>query len=144
MLTTNQKGAIAETAIAHEAVRLGIGVSRPILDLRYDFIFDIGKRLLRVQCKWASRDGDVIIARLYGARRCRAGLLRSFYDSGEIDAFAIYCADVDCCYFFEIGEAGDRSQLLLRLGPSRNNQRAGVNWAKDFEFAAKLIPVLGP
>jgi hypothetical protein len=30
MLTTNQKGAIAETAIAHEAVKLGIGVYRPL------------------------------------------------------------------------------------------------------------------
>jgi hypothetical protein len=26
VLTTNQKGAIAETAIAHEAIKLGIGV----------------------------------------------------------------------------------------------------------------------
>jgi hypothetical protein len=28
MLTTNQKGAAAETAIAHEAIKLGIGVYR--------------------------------------------------------------------------------------------------------------------
>jgi hypothetical protein len=32
MLTTNQKGAIAETAIAPAAVRLGIGIWRPLVD----------------------------------------------------------------------------------------------------------------
>jgi hypothetical protein len=32
VLTTNQKGAIAETAIAAAAVRLGIGVWRPLVD----------------------------------------------------------------------------------------------------------------
>jgi len=51
MLTTNQKGAVAETAIAHEAIKLGIGVYRPLCDERYDLIFDLGPTLVRVQCK---------------------------------------------------------------------------------------------
>ena len=32
MMSTNQKGAIAETAIAAEATELGIGVYRPIAE----------------------------------------------------------------------------------------------------------------
>jgi hypothetical protein len=36
MLTTAQKGAIAETAIAWTALELGIGVLKPIGDQRYD------------------------------------------------------------------------------------------------------------
>ena len=32
MVTTNQKGTIAETAIIHEAVKLEIGVLKPIND----------------------------------------------------------------------------------------------------------------
>jgi len=51
MLTTNQKGFIAESAIALEAARLGIAVYRPFTDERYDFIVDMRSRLLRVQCK---------------------------------------------------------------------------------------------
>src|SRR3954470_17527611 len=51
MLTTNQKGAVAETAIAHEAIKLGIGVYRPVADERADLILDLRPRLLRVQCK---------------------------------------------------------------------------------------------
>jgi PD-(D/E)XK nuclease superfamily protein len=58
VLTTNQEGAIAETAIVHAAVKLGIGLFKLISDgERYDLIFDVGSRLLRVQCKWATRMG---------------------------------------------------------------------------------------
>jgi hypothetical protein len=40
MMTTDQKGAIAETAIAHEATKLGIEVYRPIAEGgRFDMIF---------------------------------------------------------------------------------------------------------
>lgn len=125
-------------AIAHEAVRLGIGVSKPLSDLRYDLIFDTGVELLRVQCKWASRHDDVIVIRLYGARRARAGLVRSVYRADEVDAFAVFCAELDSCYFVPIAELNGRYQLQLRLDATRNNQRSGVNWAKDYEFAAKL------
>jgi PD-(D/E)XK endonuclease len=73
MLTTNQKGAVAEAAVALEAVRLGIGVYRPLGDERYDLILDVRPRLIRVQCKWACRHDDVIVVRLYSARRAREG-----------------------------------------------------------------------
>jgi hypothetical protein len=52
MLTTDQKGAIAEQAIALAAMELGIGVFRPLAPERYDLIFDLDGRLLRIQCKW--------------------------------------------------------------------------------------------
>ena len=51
-------------AIAREAIRLGIGVLRPLADMRYDLVLDTGTRLLRVQCKWANRQGDVIVGRV--------------------------------------------------------------------------------
>ena len=60
VLTTDQKGAIAEQAIAFEAMRLGLGVFVPLGDERYDLILDLRPHLLRVQCKWAVRTGDVV------------------------------------------------------------------------------------
>jgi hypothetical protein len=50
MLTTDQKGAIAEAAIALAAIELGVGVARPLAPQRYDFVFDIEQALLRIQC----------------------------------------------------------------------------------------------
>jgi hypothetical protein len=42
VLSTDQKGAIAETAIIHEATKLGVSVAKPILPVPYDLIFDLG------------------------------------------------------------------------------------------------------
>ena len=138
-MTTDQKGSIAETAIAHAALELGIGVFRAISDgERYDLIFDVGGRLVRVQCKWAPRHGDVVVVRCYSARRNRNGLLRRPYSPANFDAFAAYCADLRTCYFLPFEFVATRVQLQLRVGPSRNNQAMGINWAKDFEFAATL------
>src|SRR5262245_24036653 len=88
MLTTDQKGAIAESAIAAAAIKLGIGVSRPVSPLRYDLVFDTGRRLLRVQCKWAVRKGDVVVVRCYTSRRTATGLDRRPYAAGEVDLLA--------------------------------------------------------
>lgn len=103
-LTTNQKGAIAETKIAARATELGIEVYRPVCEGgRFDMIFLVGDRLVRVQCKWAPRQGDVIFVRCYSCRRAREGMRRRSYTPHEIDAFAAYCPDIDRCYFLPIG-----------------------------------------
>jgi hypothetical protein len=47
MLTTDQKGAIAELAIARAAAELGIGVWGAYTVERYDLIFDLCPELRR-------------------------------------------------------------------------------------------------
>jgi hypothetical protein len=56
----------------------------------------------------------------------------------QIDAFAAYCADAERCPVLPLTSFGGRGAIQLRLAPTRNNQAAGVNWAKVFEFVAKL------
>jgi hypothetical protein len=139
VLTTDQKGAIAELAIAQAAIELDVEVYRPMAEGgRYDLIFDVRGRLFRVQCKWASRCNDVVVVRTYRSRRNRDGLLNRRYTAQEIDAFAAYCAELNRCYFLPIERFPYRRQVQLRLGPTRNNQRLLVNWASDFEFGATL------
>ncbi len=143
MLTTDQKGAIAESSIAAAAIRLGIGVYKPLFEGgRYDLIFDAGS-LVRVQCKWAVRQGDVVLIRCYSCRRTRDGLARRLYSAEDIDAFAAYCADLDQCYFLPFNQFEGRSQILLRLAPTGNNQRRGINWAREFEFGRLDWTALG-
>ena len=138
MLTTNQKGFIAESAIAFEAAKLGIGVYRPFTDERYDFIFDVRSRLLRVQCKWASTRGDVVVVPLYSSRRTAQGLRRMCYSPEQVDAFAAYSPETERCYFAEMSEIGNLQVLYLRLRPTKNNQAVGIRWAKDYELAATI------
>ena len=135
MLSTDQKGAIAESAIAHAAIRLGLSVSKPLTDGdRYDLILDLDPGLVRVQCKWATLIGDVVAVRCYSCRRTREGLTKKGYSACEIDAVAAYCIDLDRCFYFPIDWLNGRTTLQLRLRPTRNNQHLGINWADDFAF----------
>jgi hypothetical protein len=139
VLTTDQKGAVAELAIAAAAADLGIGVWGPYTVERYDLIFDLRPRLVRVQCKWAARHGNVVV-RCYRNRRNRNGLLRQYYTPNDIDAYAAYCPEVGQCYFLPIVDFEGRIAIQLRLEPPKNNQHLRINWAKDYEFAATLGP----
>ena len=89
-MTPNQRGAIAEAAITKAAVEFGVIVSRPLLDAPYDLVFDLGGRLLRVQCKWAVRRGDVAVIRCMRCRRGPEGYIRRAYEDDEIDVIAAY------------------------------------------------------
>ena len=140
VLTTNQKGTIAELAIARAAIELGIGVYGPYGDERCDLIFDLRHDLVRVQCKWAGLHGDTIIVPLFSARRAADGLRRMRYSAAEIDAFAAYCPETEKCYFLEYEP---QSFVSLRVTPTRNNQARGIRWARDYEFAAKLRGLTG-
>jgi PD-(D/E)XK nuclease superfamily protein len=138
LLTTDQKGAVAEAWVAATALEHGIGVWRPLADERVDLILDLRPKLLRVQCKWSKRLDDVIYVRCYRNRRNADGLLRQYYTRDDVDAFAVYCPDVRRAYLIPFEAVPPRGTLLLRLEPTRNNQKAGIRWAADFEFAATL------
>ena len=136
MLSTDQKGAIAETAIMQAALRANLGVYRPAFEGgRYDLIFEASNRLLRVQCKWASHNGDVVVVRSYSCRRAREGMRSRRYTRDEVDGVAAYCAEIDRCYYLPIDFVDGRRRIHLRLGSAKNGQRAAINWASAFEFA---------
>jgi prevent-host-death family protein len=138
VLSTNRKGGIAETAIAAAATKLGVSVLRPIVDHeRYDLAFEIGDRILRVQCKWGrlDEDGAVVQVQLQGSWLSpTAGYVRSSYSEDEIDLLAVYCGDLDRCYLLPSALVAGRRAIYLRLTPPKNGQRACINLASDFEL----------
>ena len=139
MLTPDEKGSIAELAIASAAAQLHIGVCKPLTDgERYDLIFDLRPRLVRVQCKWATRCDDVVIVRCYSARRTASGLLKRFYSPEEIDAIGAYCHELGTCYLVPFELMVGQGSLQLRLAPARNNQRLRIRWAREFELVTTL------
>ena len=137
-LTSSQKGGVAELKIAAEAADLGIDVYRPMIDgARCDLIFDTGPRLLRVQCKWATRSGDVIVIPLRTSRHSPSrGYVVTTYSADEIDGIAAYCRELDRCFFLPIDEFERRTSARLRLAPARNGQLMGVKMADDYPLGA--------
>ena len=144
MLTTDQKGVIAEQAIVFQAVKHGLGVFQPLGDERYDLILDLRPQLLRVQCKWAVRSGDIVFIRTRRCRRGPDGLIHRSYAPGEIDAVAGYCLELDASYLLPLAMSVGRAAVQLRLAPARNNQQQKINWARDYEFGATLSRLRGP
>jgi hypothetical protein len=139
MLTPDQKGSIAESAIVHAAIKLGLGVFKPLSDgERFDLILVAGARLIRTQCKWARKLGDTVGVNCRSARRCHNGYVHRVYTAEEVDGVAAYFLELDRCYFLPPQLFDGRPAVQLRLKPPRNNQRLGINWAKDFEFEARI------
>jgi prevent-host-death family protein len=135
----NHKGNVAEAAIAAAAIKLGVAVVRPLMEhTRYDLIFDIDGQLLRVQCKWASLMGDVIVVRLSGHRYTARGHVRRTYTADEIDAVAAYCEERDQCYLIPAARIAGMRAIQLRVAPPRNGQRAQLNWAADHELSGAV------
>lgn len=116
------------------AAELGIGVSKPTSDERYDLIFDLRPALIRVQCKWVVRNGDVIAVRFYSSRRSRDGFVRDCYAASQVDAVAGYCAELRRTFLLPLNSFTARTTVQLRLSSTANNQALGVNWADDFDF----------
>jgi PD-(D/E)XK nuclease superfamily protein len=139
VLTTDQKGAIArdrDRARGRKARNRGPEAGER--GAPYDLVLDVNDILFRVQVKWAPRIGDVIVLRCYSNCRSRAGNVRRLYSPDEIDAYAAYCPELDKNYFLPMSEFIGQQHIQLRLAPARNNQRRGIVWAKEYEFAARL------
>jgi prevent-host-death family protein len=140
-MDSNRKGAIAEMKIATAAIELGIPVLQPMAEHgRYDLGFELGGRILRVQCKWASLDetGGVMRVGLQGSWLSPHGYVRSAYSEDEIDLVAVYCGDLDRCYLLPSTLIAGRRAIYLRVSPPRNGQRACVNLAESFEFSGAV------
>lgn len=136
----NHKGNLAELAIAKEAARLGLSVFAPLTEHeRYDLVIGIAGRLLRVQCKWGSRNGDVICVRVCSSYHSPTqGYVRTTYDGSQIDVVAVYCGEIDRCYLLPVELIARQGAVHLRLAPAKNNQRAALNWAVDYEFRGAI------
>jgi PD-(D/E)XK endonuclease len=145
VLTTDQKGAIAEAAITCTASKLGFDVYRPVAEGgRYDLILEGNSKLLRVQCKWATLSRGAVVIRCYSCRRGRDGMIVRAYTVDEIDVIAAYCMETNCSYLLSPDVFAARRVVHLRVSPSKNSQRLGINWADDFGLEARLTALLGP
>jgi prevent-host-death family protein len=136
--SSNQKGNVAELAIAAEAARLGIPVLKPLTEHeRYDLVFELGTHLLRVQCKWAQRKGDVVLVPCQGSWHSPGrGYVRTSYSPDEVDVIAAYCEELGACYAIPVRDFPRQTQFHLRLAPTRNGQRACLHFADDYRLGA--------
>lgn len=100
-------------------------------DWRFDLIVLKDGKLLRVQCKYVTSDGDAITI---PCRSCNNWSVKK-YTPDEVDWIVAYDSTTDKCYYVPSSMLGanGRSTLRLRVTPPKNNQAKRVLYAKDFE-----------
>lgn len=75
-----------------------------------------------------------MIVGLAGYRHTTRGPIRSRYAAGEIDAFGVYCGELDACFLIPAEAVEGQHAVQLRISAARNGQRAGLHYAADYEF----------
>jgi prevent-host-death family protein len=138
--TGNYKGAVAEAAIAYEAVRLGVGVFKPLSEhSRADLVFELGSRLFRVQCKTARRTGAVLAVNLISSWYTPGGrYVRNRYQPGELDLVAAHCAELGRNFLIPFELVAGMTAIHLRLSPPKNGQQASIHLASAYDFTGAV------
>lgn len=93
-LNSLQRSEIGETRFLYEATKLGWMVGKMPQGCIYDFVADTGKKLLRVQVKTRVMNSKGIIPLNFKPAKHHK-YNHAIYTKDNIDAFAIYCPDLD-------------------------------------------------
>ena len=133
MHVTHQKGEIAQLKVQLRAAEKGVVLSKPLVESRYDFILDDGRKLERVQVKYASgkaqnSQGSVKV----NLKSWEGRKLRRRYCSNEVDALLVYIPQLDEVLRFEADIFCERGSFTVRLAPAKNGQTKSILNARDF------------
>ncbi len=134
------RGKRTEAKILSELVDAGRSVLIPWGEERYDLALDEGGRLVRIQCKTGILRGGCV-----DFKTCVADIRRPLGDGGyhgQIEAFAVYCPQINMSYLVPIEAVPGPTMARLRIDPTRNGQLYGVRWAQDFLLTPDRIATL--
>jgi len=130
-----KRGELTEAIVLAQLIELGYRVSIPFGEnTRYDFVVDkLDGKLHRVQVKTGrlTQNNSVITFRACSQQNNRTTSLRKGYRE-QIDAFVVYCPELDFFYWIPISDIKSNTDVNLRISPSINNQSNGVTLAADY------------
>ena len=122
-VTEERRGYITEVALEFLAYNIGIDISIPRTPLRYDQVWDIGNRLLRVQiksCQEIIKDNI-----LYGIE-----FPNNKYNANEIDGMAtMYKGKI---YYIPIEKCARENKLYFLINKGHDSNE--FKWAQDYEI----------
>ena len=133
MLNSHFIGEITEQQVVLEFLKLGILVSKPLVQSsRYDFVVDINNNLYKIQVKTGTfKENSYLEFATSTSHTNTQGTLNISYSANDVDFFATIYEDQ--CYLIPYELCGKRTQRI-RFVPTKNNQTTGVLFAKDFRL----------
>lgn len=140
-LETKQKGNLTELQCITACYELGYNVSIPYGEnSRYDFILDVGSKLLKIQVKTSrnkktiKNPDDAIVFSCRSLNSKASGNTYHRYDKTQIDYFATYWKG--CCYLVPVEECS--VEKTLWFNSTANNQKQLISMAKDYELLSVI------
>lgn len=133
MLSSHFIGEITEQQVAIEFLKLGILVSKPLVQSsKYDFIADIEHNLYKIQVKTGTFKENAYLEFATSTSHTNTqGTLNLSYSKNDVDFFATMYEDQ--CYLIPYHLCGKRAQRI-RFIPTKNGQTKGILFAKDFHL----------
>lgn len=130
MASTNRKGDVSTLKIAAALALKGEVILIPFSGSeRYDLALDRQGTLYRVQCKTGRfRDGAVVF------NTCSMPQGKRRHYKGDVDAFGVYCAELDAVYLVPIDRIKATTACWLRVDPPKDNRRRKFNAASEFRI----------
>ena len=130
---TGDKGDIGVAKAIGDLITKGFMVLTPIASTApFDLVAYKNNKFLKIQVKYRTiNKRGVIEAKL------RRSIITNFYVKtrkmlpSECDVLCIYCPDTGKCYYIK-RDSFDET-VILRLNPTKNNQKRGVKLAFDYE-----------
>lgn len=134
-MDTKQIGNITELEVLTYITKLGYQVSIPFGDReRYDQIWDIKGKLLKIQVKTSHGDEDCIKFSCRSSHRKDGKCVNTTYTADEIDYFATYWNGK--CYLVPVTEVS--REKTLRFKPPKSGQTKGISFAEKYEVEEVL------
>lgn len=134
-MDTKQIGNITELEVLTYITKLGYQVSIPFGDReRYDQIWDIDGKLLRIQVKTSHLVNNTIKFSCRSSHRKDGKCINISYTGNEIDYFATMWNGK--CYVVPVNEVS--REKTLRLACEKCGQTKGISFAKDYEVEKML------
>jgi hypothetical protein len=136
---TKDKGDLGVAKVFADLVEKGFGLLFPATEhAPFDLVaYDEAGRFIRVQVKYRSARRGVIMVEFNSTWSDRHGVHKRPMDKASVDVVAVYCPDVDKCFYVDPSHFG--GALTLRLEPTKNRQQIGVLYADRF----RQLPSLG-
>ena len=118
-----------------KCIESGFIVSKPLFDnARYDFILDIGTKLLKIQVKtsrWKDDEHSALIFNCYSQHSTGNGNKRIKYTNKEIDYFM---TEKDGIFYLYPAPENGMAEKSLRVKPTKTGQTTNISFAKDYIF----------
>lgn len=92
----------------------------------------MGGQFLRAQCQTGRLRAGCVVFNTVSVRANTGKVFTRGY-IGEAELFLVFCPETDQIYAVPVDEA-PAAVGMLRVEPTRDGQKKGIRWARDYEL----------